>query len=64
MIPAIASSLIHQDLLEGTARKPPGGFCSTPRPLLYTLDGLCANFFFRGIQRVCTSMPFVSVHKL
>ena len=43
MIPAVASSLIHQDLLEGTARKPPGGFCSTPRPHWYTLDGVCAN---------------------
>ena len=32
MIPAIASSLIRLDLLEGTARKPPEGFCSTPRP--------------------------------
>ena len=43
MIPAIASSLIHQDLLEGTARKPPEEFCSTPRPHWYTPDVVCAN---------------------
>ena len=53
MIPATASSVIHQDLLEGTARKPPGGFCSTPRPLLYTLDGLCAKKIFFVASSAC-----------
>ena len=48
MIPAIASSLIHQDLLEGTARKPPEEFCSTPRPHWYTPDVVCANYMPSG----------------